>query len=153
MFPAIQYLPFVGFMAYANFAAPGILPTRRTPRMAENKEQPKDDLLLVAEVRAHLLDGETVDLLPFKHGEDVRAEVNKFIEDWARTGFLLKANQLYPWHRVKSIQVVLVKLLTHAQAESYLENWRQDSEAQQAFWKTRKPQKEEKKESSPAPAH
>ena len=54
--------------------------------MAEKKETQNDD---VAEVRANLLDGESVDLLPFKHQEDVRAEVNKFIEDWAKTGFLL----------------------------------------------------------------
>jgi hypothetical protein len=55
-------------------------------QMAEKKETQNDD---VAEVRANLLDGESVDLLPFKHQEDVRAEVNKFIEDWAKTGFLL----------------------------------------------------------------
>jgi hypothetical protein len=129
---------------------------RRKFRMTDNKEKndgPKEDLILVAEVRAHFLDGEKVDLLPFKHEEDVRAEVNKFIEDWSKTGFLLKENSMYPWHRVKAVEVVSVQAMTHAQAAPYFERWRQDTEAQKTFWKTRKSQakKEEKKESESPP--
>jgi len=121
--------------------------------MAEDKkDEPKEDILLIAEVRAHFLDGETVELLPFKNEEDVRAEVNKFIEDWSKTGFLLKENFMYPWHRVKEVEVVSVQAMTHAQAAPYLDQWDQDTEAQKFFWKTRKPQgKKEEKESAPAP--
>jgi hypothetical protein len=112
------------------------------------KDDKKDDVLLVAEVKAHFHNGDTVDLLPFKHETDVRAEVNKFIEDWVKTGFLLKENFLYPWHQVKTVEVVSVRALTYSQAAPYLEDWRQDTEAQRVFWKTRKPTggKDEKKE-------
>src|SRR5580704_6272424 len=125
--------------------------------MAEDKEsknEPKEDVILIAEVRAHFLDGEAVDLLPFKNKEDVRAEVNKFIEDWSKTGFLLKQNVMYPWHQVKMVEVISVQAMTHAQAAPYIDQWNQDSEAQKSFWKTRKPQakKAEKTESAP-PGH
>jgi hypothetical protein len=119
----------------------------------ENKEEPKEDIILIAEVRAYFLNGETVDLLPFKHEEDVRAEVNKFIEDWSKTGFLLKENFMHPWHQVKMVEVTSVQAMTHAQAAPYFEQWNRDTEAQKTFWKTRKPQvkKEENKESEPPP--
>jgi len=114
--------------------------------MAENNEQnqaPKEDVLLVAHVRALFLNGDMLDLLPFKHEEDVRAEINKFIEDWVGTGFLLKENHLYPWHQVKNVEVVSVKALSHAEAAPYLELWHLDTEAQKEFWKTRKLQPKE----------
>jgi hypothetical protein len=106
--------------------------------MAESSES-KDDILLIAQVKAYLVTGETVDLLPFKHAEDVRAEVNKFIEDWAKTGFLLQGPFLYPWQQVKSVEVVSVQAMTHDQAQPFLDEWERDTEAQKAFWKTRKP--------------
>jgi hypothetical protein len=117
--------------------------------MAETEEAPKDNILLIAQVRANLLTGGVIDLLPFKHENDVRAEVNKFIEDWVKTGFLLKENFLYPWHQVKNVEVVWVKTFTKAEAKPYLDVWQLDTEAQKSFWKTRKPagkQDEEKKE-------
>jgi hypothetical protein len=121
----------------------------------DKKDEPKEDIILIAEARAHLHDGETIDLLPFKHEEDVRSEVNKFIEDWSKTGFLLKQNFMYPWARVKVVEVVSVQAMTHAQAARYVDQWSQDTEAQKAFWKTRKPQakKEEQKESTAPPPH
>ena len=113
----------------------------------EDQEAPKkEDVLLVAHVRALFLNGGFIDLLPFKHEEDVRAEINNFIEDWVKSGFLLKENYLYPWHQVKNIEVVSVKTLSHAEAEPYLEVWRQDTDAQKAFWKTRKPQSNKSEE-------
>ncbi len=121
----------------------------------DKKDEPKEDIILIADVRAHLRDGETVDLLPFKHEEDVRTEVNRFIEDWSKTGFLLKDNLMYPWNRVKLVEVVSVQAMTHAQAAPYVDQWNQDTEAQKVFWKTRKPQgkKEEQKESAAPPPH
>jgi hypothetical protein len=119
----------------------------------DKKDQPKEDIILIAEVRAHLDDGETVNLLPFKHEEDVRTEVDKFIKDWSKTGFLLKEHFMYPWHRVKLVEVVWVQAMTHAQAAPYVDQWNYDTEAQRSLWKTRKPQPkaEEKKESVPSP--
>jgi hypothetical protein len=116
--------------------------------MAETEEAPKENILLIAQVRANLLTGGVIDLLPFKHQEDVRAEVNKFIEDWVKTGFLLKENFLYPWHQVKNVEVVWVKALTQAEAKPYLDVWQLDTEAQKSCWKTRKPagKQDEKKE-------
>lgn len=106
--------------------------------MADTEEAPKDTNLLIAQVRANLLTGEVINLLPFKHEEDVRAEINKFIEDWVKTGFLLKENFLYPWTQVKNIEVVWVKAMAPAEARPYIEVWRDDTEAQKVFWKTRK---------------
>jgi hypothetical protein len=106
----------------------------------EDRESPKEDVLLVAHVRAWFLNGDFIDLLPFKHEQDVRAEVNRFVEDWVKSGFLLKENCLYPWHQVKNLQVASVKALSHAEAAPYLEVWRLDTEAQKDFWKTRKTQ-------------
>jgi len=103
-----------------------------------NYEEPNEDAILIAEVRATMLDGETVALLPFKHEEDVRAEVNKFVGDWAKTGFLLKDNFLYPWHRVKAVEVASVQRMTRSQAQPYLDAWTEDTEAQKTFWKTHK---------------
>jgi hypothetical protein len=120
--------------------------------MAENENDRQDNGLIIAEVRAYLVNGETIDLLPFKHANDVRSEINKFIEDWARTGFLLKENFMYPWHQVKTVEVLSVQALSSAQAGPFLEDWRLDSEAQQTFWKTRKPQKNEEKKEEPAHA-
>jgi hypothetical protein len=116
--------------------------------MAESSNEKNENVLLVAQVRAHLLSGEPIDLLPFKHPEDVRAEVNKFIEDWSKTGFLLQRNFLYPWNQVRLIEVLSVQEMSKAEAEPFLAEWRKDSEAQSAFWKTRKPQQAEKKEAA-----
>jgi len=107
--------------------------------MAETEEVPRENTLLVAQVRANLLTGGALDLLPFKHEQDVRSEVNKLIEDWSKTGFLLKENFFYPWHQVKNVEVVWVKALTQAEAKQYLDVWRLDLEAQKSFWKTRQP--------------
>jgi hypothetical protein len=119
--------------------------------MAENEKAPQDNILLIAQVKVNLLNGDLIDLLPFKHEEDVRAEVNKFIEEWVKTGFLLKGNFLYPWHQVKNVEVVWVKALIKAEAKPYLDAWQMDTDAQKSFWKTRKPagkQADEKKEES-----
>jgi hypothetical protein len=131
----------------ASYSSVGVYKTGGQ-QMAENgdkpnhgsSERPREGVLLIAQVRALLLNGETIDLLPFKHDEDVRAEVNKFVEDWVKTGFLLKENFLYPWHQVKLVEVVSVEAISYAAARPYLDDWRQDSEAQKLFWKTRKPQ-------------
>ncbi len=121
----------------------------------QDKDAPKEDVILIAEVRAYLVSGETIELLPFKHEEDVRAEINKFIEDWSKSGFLLKENFLYPWNQVKLIEVVSVNAMSHAEAQPYLEEWQRDSDAQKAFWKTRKPKakEEDKKDGGAGPAH
>ncbi len=120
-------------------------------------DEQKEDVILIAEVKAYLLGGETVDLLPFKHEEDVRSEVNTFVEDWSKTGFLLKGHFLYPWQQVKTIEVTSVRAMTHAQAAPYIEQWDQDTAAQKAFWKTRKPQekndKKEEKQDTGSPVH
>ena len=113
-----------------------------------DQQQPKEDIVLVAQVRAHLINGDSFDLLPFRHEEDVRSQVNDFIEEWANTGFLLRNRFLYPWSQVKAIEAVSVEAMTHAQARPYDEVWQRDAEAHRVFWKTRKPrgQKDKKEE-------
>jgi hypothetical protein len=114
--------------------------------MAESEDEQRQDSLLIAQVRAYFLNGEAVDLLPFKHATDVRAEIDKFISDWAKTGFLVKERFFYPWHQVKSVEVISVQEMTNLQAEPYLAAWREDTEEQKLFWKTRKPQDKEKED-------
>jgi len=46
-------------------------------------------LHVIAHVKAHLVSGETVDLLPVRHETDVKKEVNELLEGWAKSGFLI----------------------------------------------------------------
>lgn len=106
--------------------------------MAEEGRSQKEDVVLVAHVRAHMVDGESVDLLPFRHEEDVRSPVKDFIGDWAKSGFLLHDNFFYPWTRVRSVEVTYVEELTHEQSLRYIDEWHRDGYKEQAFWKTRR---------------
>ena len=117
--------------------------------MAQRREEKgeEEDVVLVAHVRAHLLGGETVELLPFRHEEDVRSAVKDFIEDWAKSGFLLRDNIFCPWNQVRLVEVTSVTALSSKQAQRYADEWRDDAEKQLAFWKTRKTQ--EKKDEKP----
>jgi hypothetical protein len=57
------------------------------------------DTVLVAYVTVHLEDGETFELFPFEDTHDVKSKVSALVADWVKSGFLVRGNRIYPWHR------------------------------------------------------
>ena len=71
--------------------------------------------MLIAYLKAHLLSGETVELLPVRHDTDVKKEVTGLLENWASSGFLMREKYVYPWHQVKTVEVA-VETMSQEQA-------------------------------------
>ena len=63
--------------------------------------------MLIAQLKARLVTGETVELLPLRHESDVKKEVNALLEGWASSGFLIWEKFVYPWHQVRTIEVAV----------------------------------------------
>ncbi len=61
--------------------------------------------MLIAYLTAHLVDGNTFELLPVQHETDVKQEVSALLEGWSSSGFLIWEKFAYPWHQVKAIEV------------------------------------------------
>ena len=57
--------------------------------------------MLIAHLKAHLVTGETVELLPVRHETDVKKELTGLLEGWASSGFLIWEKFVYPWHQVQ----------------------------------------------------
>lgn len=71
--------------------------------------------MLIAHLKAHLMTGETVELLPVRHETDVKKELSALLQGWASSGFLIWEKFVYPWHQVQTIEVN-VESLSNAQA-------------------------------------
>jgi hypothetical protein len=71
--------------------------------------------MLIAHVKAHLVTGETVELLPVRHETDVKKELSGLLEGWHSSGFLIWERFVYPWHQVKTIEVA-VESVSNAEA-------------------------------------
>jgi hypothetical protein len=71
--------------------------------------------MLIAHLKAHLVTGETVELLPVRHEADVKKELTGLLEGWASSGFLIWEKFVYPWHQVQSVEVA-VESLSNAEA-------------------------------------
>lgn len=118
---------------------------RRNDRETDFNEQQPDHLnhalktLLIAHVRAHLVTGEAFDLLPIKHEQDVKTEVNALIGSWAESGFLLRGRFIYPWHQVKQIEITSVEELPLRLAEQRLDDLyaAERARTQEDFWRTK----------------
>ncbi len=107
----------------------------------EKKEQKnkQPQVILIAYLKAHLVDGGSIDLLPIRHENDVKSDVNKLLEDWASSGFLLRGNIAYPWHQVKQVEVTRVEELAPHEVHQRMMELEGASRAQMqnGFWKTR----------------
>ena len=116
--------------------------------MAEKTWDPAKDTVLVAEVRVHLRDGESFELLPFVDGKDVKSKVSELLEEWAKSGFLVRGSQIIPWHRVQRVEATSVEELAPDEAERRLTEWstRDQRQYQQSFWKTKEPREKKKKD-------
>jgi hypothetical protein len=73
--------------------------------------------MLIAYLKAHLVSGETVELLPVRHETDVKKEVSGLLESWASSGFLIWEKFVYPWHQVQTIEVRVVNLSAEESAQ------------------------------------
>ena len=105
----------------------------------KDEEQAPPPVILIAHLEAHLLSGETIGLLPIRHENDVKSDVTKLLEDWAKSGFLLRGNIAYPWHQVKQVVVTRIDELSPQEAHQRMLELEGASRAQIAkgFWKTR----------------
>ncbi len=118
--------------------------------MADEQENNHPDApasLLIARLRAHLLDGEGFDLLPIQHESDVKSEVDALLKSWADSGFLMRGRFVYPWHQVRQIEVVSVEEMPTRLAHQHLDELfaAERARTQEDFWRTRlHPQKEQK---------
>jgi hypothetical protein len=92
--------------------------------------------MLIAHLKAHLLSGETVELLPVRHETDVKKELTALLEGWASTGFLIWEKFVYPWHQVQTIEVN-VEGLSNEQAGQEMLNLHGADRARlhDEFWK------------------
>ena len=115
--------------------------------MADSNEKKQDDkggekqpeVVLIAHLHAVLVSGETLELLPIRHENDVKSDVTKLLEDWAKSGFLLRGSIAYPWHQVRLVEVTQVEeLAPHVVHQRMLElEGASRAQMQQGFWKTR----------------
>ena len=96
-------------------------------------------ILLIAQLRAFLVSGESFDLLPIKHEQDVKSEVESLVDSWAKSGFLIHGRFIYPWHQVKQVEVTQVEemplQLAHQRFEELYAAER--ARTQEDFWRTR----------------
>jgi hypothetical protein len=74
--------------------------------------------MLIAHLKARLVSGETIELLPVKHETDVKKELTSLLEGWASSGFLIWEKFVYPWHQVKNIEVTIERLSASEAAQS-----------------------------------
>jgi hypothetical protein len=99
------------------------------------------DTILLAYATVHMVDGESFELLPFENTNDVKSELSDLIENWAKSGFLLRGKRIYPWHQVARIEATSVEELSRSEAAQRLTDWQAIDlyRVQQDFWKTKKP--------------
>lgn len=114
------------------------------PNHPDTNEESQPKVLLIAQLRAFLASGESFDLLPIKHEQNVKTEVESLIESWAESGFLVHGRFIYPWHQVKHVEVTQVEEMPLALAQQRFEELyaAQRARTQEDFWRTR--QKSEK---------
>jgi hypothetical protein len=104
-----------------------------------NESNNEPQLLLIAQLRAHLTSGESFDLLPIKHAQDVKSEVEALLQSWSDSGFLLHGRFIYPWHQVRHVEVTQVEEMPMQLAhQRYSEFYGAErARSQDDFWRTR----------------
>jgi hypothetical protein len=92
--------------------------------------------MLIAHVKAHLVTGETVELLPVRHESDVKKEITGLLEGWASSGFLIWEKFVYPWHQVQMIELAVESLSTEQAAQRMLDLQGADrARLHEEFWR------------------
>jgi hypothetical protein len=92
--------------------------------------------MLIAHLKARLMSGETLDLLPVRHETNVKKEVSGLLEGWAKSGFLIREKFIYPWHQVQTIEVT-VESISNAESAQRLTSLQGADRAKlhEEFWK------------------
>jgi hypothetical protein len=118
------------------------------PNHPDTKEENQSKVLLIAQLRAFLVSGESFDLLPIKHELDVKTEVESLVESWAESGFLVHGRFIYPWHQVKHVEVTQVEEMPLQLAHRRFEELyaAQRARMQEDFWRTRQKSERNTKE-------
>jgi hypothetical protein len=113
--------------------------------MADKKEteRPESETVLVAYVTVHLASGDSFELLPFQDHVDVKSKVTDLLDDWAKSGYLVRGGHIHPWHQVKLVEATSVTELPRRDSEQQLIEWQTSdlTHVQQAFWKTKQHRK------------
>jgi hypothetical protein len=119
----------------------------------DSKPQNEPQVLLIAQLRAFLINGDSFDLLPIKHEQDVKSEVESLVQSWAESGFLVHGRFIYPWHQVKHVEVTQVEEMPLRLAHQRFEELYAAERArmQEDFWRTRRKtvKPEEKPDANP----
>ena len=115
--------------------------------MADTKEteRPQSDTVLVANVTVHLISGDSFPLLPFIDDVDVKSKVTALLDDWAKSGYLVRGSHIYPWHQVRLVEASSVTELSRSESDAQIIEWQTLDLAhlRQAFWKTKQPREKE----------
>ncbi len=91
--------------------------------------------MLIAHLKAHLVSGETVELLPVRHETDVKQELSSLLKEWASSGFLIREKFVYPWHQVQTVEVTVESLSASDSAQRMLNLKGADrAKLQEEFW-------------------
>lgn len=102
-------------------------------------------VLLIAQLRAFLNSGESFDLVPIEHEQDVKGEVESLLLSWAESGFLIHGRFIYPWHQIRHIEVTQVEQTPEDEGRNGIRRLR----AQDDFWMTRSKTETAPKDESP----
>jgi hypothetical protein len=105
---------------------------------ANEDREPK--VLLIAQLRAFLVSGESFELLPIRHEQDVKSEVESLVQSWSESGFLVHGRFIYPWHQVKHVEVTQVEEMPIELAHQRFEELyaAERARTQEDFWRTRR---------------
>jgi hypothetical protein len=91
--------------------------------------------MLISRLKARLVTGETVELLPLRHETDVKKEVTALLESWASSGFLIWEKFAYPWHQVRMIEVAVENVSSGEVAQRMLDLHGSDrARLHEEFW-------------------
>lgn len=113
--------------------------------MVDNKEegagQQQSETVFIAYTVVHLASGESFELLPFWDSLDVKSRVTDLLDDWAKSGYLVRGNRIYPWHQVRLVEATSITELSRHQAEQQIIEWEAKDLAhmQPSFWKVKRP--------------
>jgi hypothetical protein len=112
------------------------------------KNDTRDETVLAAHITVHLVSGQAFELLPFMDEKDVKSKVTDLLEEWSKSGFLVRGSHIVPWHQVQWVEATRVEEISRAEAEQRLSAFaaKDPAQYQQAFWKTKESRKKEKKE-------
>jgi hypothetical protein len=109
--------------------------------MADSKEmeRPESETVLVAYVTVHLTSGDSFQLLPFQDPDDVKSRVTDLLDDWKKSGYLIRGGHIHPWHQIKLVEATSVIELSRRESEQQFTEWQSAdlTHLQQAFWKTK----------------